>query len=329
MLSEPSQGKQWKGCYSGGFGEPVQIVERGPSYSGAPAAHGQAPNLTETSFYTRNDVIILANWLQKNCIEQGYNAIYLQARSCGAGTAINCLYKLIHYDEDPQYFEGSEIKSLKDAQAIIQAINNGALEFTVPFLDLRKANVLIIASQVGGYGATFFIILAVWHKMQMRIPRGLLAFGFLVVSFCLGKALSSNVSAPISDHKIVSSVTHGNYDASHIRPIEALEGLGGHIKCPVLIHFSRYDGVLQNTVNDIISMYNAFKTGNKKNTYILYADDDSHNEFGNQYATLRKKFQNMIFQNGRKIEGYQPTVQKLKRIINPLRYPLWLKYKRR
>ncbi|HTM06714.1 MAG TPA: hypothetical protein VL201_05765 [Patescibacteria group bacterium] len=207
LADEPLQAKTWKTCYSHGFGEPSQIVERGPSYSGAPVADGQAPDLTNTSFYTRNDVIILANWLQTNCIKQGYNAIYLQARSCGAGTAINCLYKLIHYDQDPKYFENSEIKSPKDAQEIIQAINNGALEFTVPFLDLRKANVLIIASQVGGYGATFFILLVVWHKMRMRIATSL-AFGFLVVvGSCLGNTMSSNVSAPLSDDYAVPSLT--------------------------------------------------------------------------------------------------------------------------
>ncbi|HTM06713.1 MAG TPA: hypothetical protein VL201_05760 [Patescibacteria group bacterium] len=87
--------------------------------------------------------------------------------------------------------------------------------------------------------------------------------------------------------------------------------------------------MLQNTVSDIISMYNAFRIGNEENTYILYANDDTHNTFGNKYKTLREEFRNMVFRNGPKIKGYQPTVAGLESEINSRRYLFSLKYKRR
>jgi hypothetical protein len=314
MLKKPIQHKNWKLGYSPGFGEPVQDIQNGPSYSGAPEIHRTPPDLTKTSFYTQTDVLILATWLKEQCIDQQYNAIYLTARSCGAGTAINCLYKLLYYDNYPNYFQGSAIKSKEDADAIITAINNGALEFTVPFLGLGKANALIIPSLIGGYGVTFFILFFVWYKMQIKFSTGL-AYSCLAAVYYVGKNLAMGVSVPTSEHYIVPATTHYNYDPSHITPLDALAHLPGKIKCPVLIHFSKYDGVLQNQESDIVAMYNAFRTGNEENTYILYANDDWHNELGDQYSALRTAFTYMVLYNGPKINGYKSTIEELRRNI--------------
>ena len=80
---------------SHGFGEDGS--GKGPRYPDAP---GQ---LLKACFYTKPAVHTLADYL-KDKVDEGYDAVDLEARSCGAGTAVNCLDKLIHYEKNPNYF---------------------------------------------------------------------------------------------------------------------------------------------------------------------------------------------------------------------------------
>src|SRR5260221_596665 len=131
--------------YSHGFGEGEDYNDRNsfihlgdsismPVYPDAP---GQ---LNRAVFYTKPAVHTLVNDLHEKAQKEDCESIRLVGRSCGAGTAINSLAKLAHYDENKDYFEGSDIRSKDDADKIMQKINNGAFIATAPFLHVRKAN---------------------------------------------------------------------------------------------------------------------------------------------------------------------------------------------
>jgi hypothetical protein len=290
--------------YSHGFGEPGGV--NGPTYPDAP---GQ---INKAVFYTKSAVHALANYL-KGAGDNG-RRIYLKGRSCGAGIVINCLYQLLYYD--PVYFEGTAIKSKEDAQAIIDGINRGALELTVPLLSLKKVKVIDTASNFGGYSTAAVGVGALFYMMGAAVlpPVGLVSAGY--ASYKLVSAVGSrlqNLSACSSNEYIVPAISGQHYDPSHIAPIDAVSSLQDRVKCPVLLHFCKNDGVVANPDEDTIEVYKSLRQGNENNTYIILTDDDSHNyaPHNSQYQQFHRKFADMVYGYGPKIAENQPSVQEL------------------
>lgn len=299
--------------YSHGFGETGG--SHGPTYPDAPGRIDQAV------FYTRPSVICLAEYLNFKVNAEGYERIHLSGRSCGAGTAIVCLLKLKKYN--PAYFQGTSIQSKQDAQKIIDAINNGALELTVPFLSIKKAIVVDTSTTIGGYG---FAAAAVGTAFCLTGAATLPAVGLASAvygSYQLIQAVGSitkNLSVGSVDEYVVPAISHQHYDSTHIKPIDAVKYLKNIIKCPTLLHFCKNDGVLANPDEDTIAVYESLRMGNEENTYIILTDDDAHNysPSNGQYKTLHNKFKAMVYgQRSDDISEYQPTVEQLRHMIFP------------
>jgi len=268
--------------YSHGFGEP-NGKGYGPTYPDAPAKFGEAV------FYTKPAVHTLADYL-KDKVDARHNAIDIEGRSCGAGIAINTLYHLIHYDET--YFEGSSIASQEDAQKVVAAIQNGSLDFTVPFLSLKKAKAVSVASDIAGkttlaglclYGGMKSGLFDEWKGVGVVAVGGLLAHRFA------GKIFKASYASSI-DHG-VHYATGRHYDPSHIKPLDALVHLKGKIKCPVLLHQCMNDGVLVNPDADTVKLYDAMRHENETQSHIVLSNDEGwHNYPSWQHEVIRNLF---------------------------------------
>jgi hypothetical protein len=309
-----SMEQQWIEVYSHGFGETGGA--NGPTYPDAPG------RMDKAVFYTRPSVICLTNYLHHKVNKKGYNKIYLLASSCGAGIAINCLYKLIHYNDD--YFQGTSIQSKQDAQKIIDAINNGAIDITVPFLSIKKAKIVDTSTTIGGYGLASAGVGALLYITGTAtlpvIGLPLVLYGSYQLINTVGD-LSKSTSTSCIDDYIVPAISNQHYDSEHIKPIDAVAFLKNIIKCPVLLHFCKKDGVLANPDEDTITVYESFRMGNEHNT--------SHNNSPDncQYKQLQKQFKDMVRGRGPHISECQPTVQTLRDMIFPSLWNLKLRKK--
>ena len=160
------------------------------------------------------------------------------------------------------------IQSNEDAECILDAVNKGSLELTVPLLSLKKTKVVANLSGTLGY----------WFK-------GLFATIIDGTMYC---------------------VTRGNYNPFHIKPISAVKNLRGKIKCPVLIHQCTQDGVLKNPDADTVKLYDALREGNEDQTHIILSKNDGgwHNALSIQHVAVQNKFreqygieQNLVYKH--------------------------------
>jgi hypothetical protein len=261
----------------------------------------------------------LANYLKG--ARDNERGIYLKGRSCGAGIAINCLYQLFYYD--PVYFEGTAIKSKEDAEKIVNAVNRGALELTVPLLSLKKTKIIDTASNIGGYGIAAATVGALFYTMGAAAlpPVGLVSASYAAYKliWTVGESLKK-VSTYSSNKYLVPTISNQHYDPEHIAPIDAVPFLKNCIKCPVLLHFCKNDGVLANPDEDTVKVYECLREGNETNTYILITDDDGHNNapLNGQYARFHSKFEDMVYHFDGVITENRPTVAELiKQIFGP------------
>jgi len=313
--------------YSHGFGEYGSSI--GPTYPDAPGV------ISKAVFYTKPAVHTLANYLKKK-IDEGYLAIHLEARSCGAGTAINCLAKLAHYNQDPRYFDGTAIKSKADADAIVNAINNGSLHLTVPFLGVKKAIAIAIPSACLGYTSILAAGGAAYHWGVF--DRALTAMGVtstparaltaIATSIAASYALSSgakNFWAALIDTTVLPCITRFHYNPFHIKPLKAAQKLKGHIKCPTLIHCCKQDGVLESPDEDTVQFYAALRTSNKERTHIYLSEpgDGWHNAPSAGHRKVEEAFKAKYnIESSKKLSSpsppfasTQPTPEQLRRSI--------------
>jgi len=273
------------------------------------------PEYPWTCFYTKRAVHILANRLYEKVIEQKKQSILLEGFSCGAGTAINCLNKLIHYDES--YFEGSIIRSKKDANTIIRAINNGGLVISDPLLSLYKTTHVELISHTLMAETLVLAYLMSRHSFPDQYIRfvGLAAAGAMIQ-----KAYEHGlvyVGAPL--------ITSGHYNPFHEDPIDAIGGLQGKLTCPILLHFNGSYGPLKNYNTDKIKVYEALY-GNK--THILISKEGSHNVVSPEFEKLLKNFCAHYFMGDTiDLSRTQLTVDELKKSLDDENGLLSLKMK--
>ncbi len=193
--------------YSHGYGE------TGPSdtqYSveGTYDPNAKGPIYTDSdSFYTRPAVINLLNYLHMQVVVQGNDSVNLVGRSCGAGIIINALAKLIEYDNKKSYFEGSAITSKRDADRILESLNNGRLELTCPLLSLEKTVVVDRVSKAAANLSLSWLFGSNYYKKV------------------------NNLCSSSIDRTIVSRIFK-DYDVNHDKPIDVLHLLSGKITCP-------------------------------------------------------------------------------------------------
>lgn len=293
--SDEKQRKKRVSVYSHGFGE--YGPSNGPTYPDAP---GQ---VFKACFYTKPAVHELANYL-KDKLDEGNDTIDLEGRSCGAGTVINCLDKLINYDQNPDYFATTKIISKSCADEIIAAINRGSIDLTVPFLSLKKAKAVSIPS---GYLSTTSIVAACgvahcrgmfgqllekmhYNSTSLKNLAVALATG-VVAHYTLG-SIVKNSWATVIDGVIMPCISRFNYDPFHAKPLDSVERLRGHITCPLLLHVCKNDRVLENPDEDTVKLYDALRTGNESKTHIVLSEptDGWHNAPSFKYLQSKKAF---------------------------------------
>jgi len=322
--------------YSHGFGESGegkwQFKFLGDKIS-APVYPDAPGNLGKAVFYTKPAVHTLANHLYDIAHKEDCKKIVLVGRSCGAGTALNCLAKLANYEKNREYFNGSQIASSEDAQKIIAKINNGALIKTAPFLSLRKANAIAIPSSVLA-GATMVGVTAAASCVGPSFCEGTMdsevaKWGFLAagvaVYYILGDCIKNAYAHGIV-RWIMPKISNNNFDPHHADPLQSVEQLRGKLQCPMLLHFNKNDKVLENPDEDTVKVYDALK-GDKM--HIIITDDSWHNGDSSQFNAALNKFNaqylkdekkstkkndTLVHQtkNGLRIIDTQPTVQELR-----------------
>jgi hypothetical protein len=289
-----------------------------PVYPDAPA------QIDKAVFYTQPAVITLANHLSLY-VKSGAKSIVLVGRSCGAGTAINCLAKLSDFENNKEYFKGSSITNKKIAEDILAAINNGAFVATVPFLGVHKAKAIAISSAllsaVTCVGAT---ALAYRYAPQMcdGLDNNVVQLGALWTGL-LGYATFGDsikrLNAKLICHTIIRMISNGHYNPFHIQPIDAVEQLRGKLTCPILLDFCKNDGVLENPDADTIKLYDALKGDN---THIILTDDGWHNCMPDSSRSMLESFNEYYFNDGKnnmeewKTES-QPSTEQLRQQIYP------------
>lgn len=199
---------------------------------------------------------------------------------------LNCLYFLHNYKQHQDYFKDSDITA-QDAKVIINAINNGSIIITVPLLSLYNALIVQRLSTIGGYGTAALCTYYGYKKYGYRFN-----VIFLLPIFYILSQLSTAVSQAFSEKVILPKITHYSYDPSHIKPIKAVEYLKNKIKCRLLLHICKNDGVLKGPNQDTVTLFENIRTGNEENTFIILTDDDSHNTFRKQFETAINLFEN-------------------------------------
>lgn len=245
---------------------------QGPTY---PDSHGR---FWKACFYTRPAVILLANYL-KETLDKNPNAVIdLKGRSCGAGIALNLIAKLVNYQKDSSYFNGTQIQSQEDANKILDSINNGTLHLTVPLLDLNHTRYpqyieWVINSLVGGAVAYKSSVNCRFNgkksKMLDMITRSTIAVGAMFFTHYMTNVASKVTCGSSIQEGLATFIERvlvplsGNFDRDHLKPIDAVNIIKDKLKCPTLLHYCKSDEVLSNQEADIKKVYNALKEKNK------------------------------------------------------------------
>ena len=315
--------------YSHGFGEDgdgksdfIKCFGSGisaPIYPDAPGA------IKKAVFYTKPSIHVLADHLYDKVITGDNESVVLIGRSCGAGTVINCLEKLINYDAD--YFENSKIKSQDDASQIVAAVNKGALINVVPFLSVRKANAIAVPSAVVA-GLTVVVATATAYRLGSssfdgNIEPEMTKVGFLAAGALVYSAFADylkKIYANIIVHFIVTRISNDCFDSRHEDPLQSVEKLRGKLNCPILLQFAQNDEVLEGPDKDTIKVYDALKG---KKTHIVITKEGWHNELPKEFFDHLNCFKKTYLSEKSEIVNdtfsclAQPTVAQLRESIYP------------
>lgn len=255
--------------------------------------------------------------------------IVLIGRSCGAGIVLNSLKALVRNDKErfEKIFDSKEYVERFNFENIIKSINKGGLILNVPLLHLRKANSIIISSDMMAMVTTSVIskigmyclkkIFSInQHIGFMDTKFSLFGFG-MGVYFLLRNWLKENYMNVII-YKILPIIS--KFDPKHEAPIEGIEKLKEIFTCPILLHFCENDGVLVDPDDDTIKLYENLQ-GDR--THIIITEEDDHNT--QSEATLLKfqEFQKRYLDKEPKkdelkdvLEDTQPTIDELRNRIN-------------
>jgi hypothetical protein len=248
---------------------------------------------SKTVLYTRPAVIVLAQQLN-DLVKDGKTAIHLVAHSCGGGIVINTLAKLISYESNKDYFEGTGI-TLADSQAIIAALKKGSINITSPLLAAERARFIMVAGTVlsgttciaacaGLYCVmsdnlkkiiTSFLGSYVEGSRKEAISSVGTKFGFVGVGLgsysALGKQLKK-MYIKNGIRYIMPLVSRYNFDPCHPTPLESLEVLEDGLI--TRLHLCAYDEIIHFSPEDITKL-------RLKSVDLQIVDDTGHDTISN------------------------------------------------
>ncbi|HLW72608.1 MAG TPA: hypothetical protein VKR54_01025 [Candidatus Babeliales bacterium] len=208
---------------------------------------------SRTVLYTKPAVLVLVQKLNE-VIQNGKTVIHLVAHSCGGGTAINMLAKLIDYEKNKDYFEDAGI-TLAHAQAILAALKRGSINITAPLLTAEKSQTIMrmgaalsagtcMAACAGLYYAAADLVQSVVGSVATEF--GCVAAG-LGAYYVLGKQLK-RLYVKYGIRYIMPLVSRYNFDPYHPTPLESLDVLEDGIITRVqlcaddeIVHFASED----------------------------------------------------------------------------------------
>ncbi len=286
--------KHQENVYFHGYSEMGVDPEKGPVF---PDSGGRFWN---TCFYTQPAVHEAVNYLKRK-VDGGADAIHLYAKSCGAGIALNLLAKLIDYEKDPDYFNGTEIKSKEDAQKILDAINNGTIHLSIPLLNLKHTNI-----PKGVEWGTYAVIAGISAKCVMPDNLGTLATALATLAIAgplsvVTNAITKRVSGQsvqdglfsLAERKIIPLT--GNFDPDHIKPIDAIKIIEGKFTCQILIHRCGTDLLLSHQEEDVAKVVQSLQVNNDKVRVVVsptgkgfhYMDSNEHRQAEEEF---KKKY---------------------------------------
>lgn len=305
--------------YSHGFGDsPEEGRDYTELFKDAIYSAPQYENtLSQASFYTQESQRKLLQSLVDRIKTAGSSTINLfVGRSMGGGTAINLFDKLINYEQNKEFFEGTDIKSSEDAQEILNAINKGKVIFTAPALSMLETTAIRMPSSF--LSAVTFACLTAgayylwsWYAKKKEADQEqelvesvdsdqaaktkqtkeiFVKLGILALGGAAWYLLADKVSAGYANiiSRALPWATGGHFNPADTEPGEALKRIVSSEKytAPTLWHFNKGDEVLHHPEEKIKKLFE------QKNPYheVIFTDDAFHNTISRQYIEKVKEF---------------------------------------
>lgn len=254
--------------------------------------------LSSTALYTKPNVLTLAQHLYDRVITEERKKILLVGPCVGASIAIECLKKLVTFEQNPEYFEKTSINSIEQAQAIIAAINNGGIVAMVPLMSVKKHNAVALPAALLS-GLTLTVVTAALYSCagpaivgSSMVQAGLVGAGSLTYSVLEDSV--KNAYASVIKYMVVPLLSRFNYNPFHENPIDNIECLHDKITGPVALNFTMQDWVMQWKDIDLLRLRNALSWKEGFNAHVVITDDKGHMEISPVFLEYLK---------GRFIEG--------------------------
>jgi len=299
----------------------MQFAHLGQSLS-VPSYPDEPKQLGRAVLYTQPAVTALAEHLHQRVLE-GKKRIVVVGPCVGAGIALNCFKKLAKFNENVDYFSSTSIKSKDEAQAILDAVNNGGFVGIVPLLSVKKHNAIAFPSALlSGLTVTAATIAAycygadaIAHDPEVA-KLSLMSVGLL--GYCVAGESIKNVYSAVIKHVILPLISSFHYNSLHEDPIDFIEGLKEVLTGPMAVNFTGYDWVMEWADDDIIRLYDFFK---KENMHMLITNDKGHMEISSKFLEFLVEYKKKHIDGDKVVDlskyKSQPTVQELKKRIYP------------
>jgi hypothetical protein len=274
-------------------------------------------SVSKAVFYTKPAVISLAEHLHECINVEGKKRVIVVGPCLGASIATNCFKKLAQFDKD--YFSGTSIESVDQAQSIINAVNNGGFVAIVPLLDVKKHNAIALPSALLSsltFAAATTFAYSYGSDAIANDPEvaklSLMSAGLL--AYCATGDYVKNAYAHVIQHLIVPLLSRGNYDPSHESPIDIITDLKEVITGPVVFNFTEQDWVMEWADDDVIKLYEAF-AGEK--THMVITNDKGHMEISPKLLEFLESFKEKYVQGNSEVDlsQTQPSIDEFKNKI--------------
>lgn len=213
------------------------------------------------SLYTQKNVCALADHLYYQVNTRMRKKIVLVGPCVGASIAINCLKKLVNFNENQDYFKDTFIKKEEDAQKIIAAIRNGGFVGIVPLMSIKKHNAVALPAAVLSGLTLAAMAAAACHKVDVVDDTKALAVGLMgagLLASCTVGGYFKNMYATIIKYSVVPVLSGFNYNPFHEDPIDNIESLKKKITWPVALNFTEQDYVMEWCDDDLKKICEVF-----------------------------------------------------------------------
>lgn len=256
---------------------------------------------SRTVLYTKPAVIILVKQLNE-LVKEGKATIHLVAHSCGGGVVINTLAKLIAYEDNKNYFEGTGV-TRSDSQAILTALKRGSINITSPLLTAERARFIMVAGTFLSSATCMAASAALYGITSDMCKEGIACLGSYVCNdfkdtvpslvtkglfVGLGLAMYRAFGRQLKEvhikggiRYIMPLVSRYNFDPHHPTPLESLELLENGLI--TRLHICAYDEIIHFPSEDVEKL-------RLKAAELQIVDDTGHDTISNSLC-------NTIFMN--------------------------------